>query len=107
MFAEAPSVADRLDVKWADDEARAEAERAAAALMELGPGYADLYLRAAWLAANDRALNRKYAGADDLSELGLAAEHLCTLLHELAVEDHAIAVAPLHLVKRRAAGQAS
>jgi hypothetical protein len=90
-------------VNWPDENARARAESTAGTVEELGPEYADLYLRAAWLVATDRALNRSYGGADDLSALGEAAERLCTLLHDLAVEGEVDVPVWLHLVQRPAA----
>jgi hypothetical protein len=103
MFGESPFVADSCDVDWPDENARASAESAAGTVEELGPEYADLYRRAAWLAATDRALNRAYAGADSVSELGRTAERLCTLLRDLAVEGDVEGPVRLHLVDRQAA----
>jgi hypothetical protein len=93
----------RCDVDWPDENARARAESAAGTVAELGPEHAGLYFRAAWLAATDRALNRTSIGADDVSELGRAAERLCMLLHDFAVEGEADAPVGLHLVERPAA----
>jgi hypothetical protein len=94
----------RRDVDWSDPEARVRAERTARFVAALGDEYADLYRRSAWVVAIERARTRAYAGSDDLSELGRAAERLCTLLHNLAHEGEKDTPATIHLVRREAEG---